>query len=141
MPTFCPCAVFSMEGFLTSKPLTCHPTGYPGGLKTHTARQVFDKKPEQVLRAAVSGMLPKNTLRKARMRKLRLFPGDEHPFAPSDLVPWEMPPRKLRDKGIGWALPEGFEPMNADAYLKRVKTSRHRAEMEGRAAEWGQDIE
>lgn len=111
--------------------------GYPGGLKERTAQQVFDKKPEQVLRSAVSGMLPKNLLRKARMRKLRIFPGTEHPFTRVDLVPWEMPPRKLRDKGLGWVIPEGSIPMNPEAYLKRLRTSKYAEKMKNKLRAWG----
>lgn len=51
-------------------------TGYPGGLKQLTARQVFERAPERVLTAAVSGMLPKNRLRKHRLRRLRVFTDD-----------------------------------------------------------------
>lgn len=39
-------------------------TGYPGGLKERTARQMFEKKPDAILREAVLGMLPKNNLRR-----------------------------------------------------------------------------
>uniref|UniRef100_A0A7S1CFC1 50S ribosomal protein L13 n=1 Tax=Bicosoecida sp. CB-2014 TaxID=1486930 RepID=A0A7S1CFC1_9STRA len=52
-------------------------TGYPGGLKTLTARQVFERAPDRVLKAAVSGMLPKNTLRPHRLRRLRIYGGEE----------------------------------------------------------------
>ena len=54
-------------------------TGYPGGLKEIKARQLFDRKPEQMVRDAVLGMLPKNKLRKRRARKLRVYADDKHP--------------------------------------------------------------
>ena len=51
--------------------------GYVGGLKEENIKTTMDKKPEEVLRRAVSGMLPKNRLRKHRQRKLRIFPDEE----------------------------------------------------------------
>lgn len=95
-------------------------TGFPGGLKERTATQVHAKDPSEILRRAVVGMLPKNTLRKSRDRKLRIYPDAEHPFQEhARLVPWQPPPRALRVKRPLWDLPEGFEPLNPEAYLKR----------------------
>lgn len=54
-------------------------TGYPGGLKEVKAKDMFLKHPDSILRKAVSGMLPKNKLRKVRMRKLRVYVGPDHP--------------------------------------------------------------
>jgi len=53
-------------------------TGYPGGLKEVPAFRMHERKPERVLEHAVSGMLPKNRLRKHRMRRLKVYTGDEH---------------------------------------------------------------
>ncbi|EFN58737.1 hypothetical protein CHLNCDRAFT_19927, partial [Chlorella variabilis] len=55
-------------------------TGYPGGLKERTAKQMAAKKPDAVLRGAVLGMLPKNNLRRSMARKLRIFAGERHTF-------------------------------------------------------------
>ncbi len=61
-----------------------------------------------------------DALMQERARKLRIFPDEEHPFVGDPrLVPWEMPPRKLRVKEWLFEVPEGFEPLNADAYRKR----------------------
>ncbi|MCR4311933.1 MAG: 50S ribosomal protein L13 [Candidatus Uhrbacteria bacterium] len=49
-----------------------HHTGHPGGLRTKTMRQMWEKKPSDVLRAAVSRMLPKNKHRKARLLRLKI---------------------------------------------------------------------
>ena len=49
-----------------------HHSGYPGGLKTKTMRQMWEKDPRDVLRAAVSRMLPKNKHRTARMLRLTI---------------------------------------------------------------------
>jgi large subunit ribosomal protein L13 len=52
-----------------------HHTGYPG-LKEITAERLHNKDPTMVIQKAVNGMLPKNNLRKKRMRRLHLFPDD-----------------------------------------------------------------
>ena len=56
-------------------------TGFPGGLKEATAGEMLAKKPEEVIRKAVKGMLPKNTLGRAMYRKLKVYKGSEHPHA------------------------------------------------------------
>lgn len=72
-------------------------TGFPGGLKQRTVQEQLDRKPEEVIRHAVSRMLPKNKLRDARLRKLRLFSGEIPHGLPQDaLSEWHMPPRDLR---------------------------------------------
>jgi large subunit ribosomal protein L13 len=45
-------------------------SGYPGGIKKITLKELFEKKPEEVLKRAVWGMLPKNRLRKKRIKRL-----------------------------------------------------------------------
>ncbi len=52
-------------------------------------------------------------------RKLRIFLDERHPFGDHVLLKFEMPPRKLREKGDLLLLPEGFEPLNPEAYFKR----------------------
>jgi large subunit ribosomal protein L13 len=54
-------------------------TGHPGGLKETTLRVMMQTKPTQVLRLAVKGMLPKNTLGRACLGKLNVYAGPEHP--------------------------------------------------------------
>jgi hypothetical protein len=54
-------------------------TGYPGGLKEVAAERMFLKNPNEILRRAVNGMLPKNPTRRAMMARLRMFPTSEHP--------------------------------------------------------------
>jgi len=56
-------------------------TGYPGGIKSRTAREMLAKKPEEVFRRAVWGMLPKNRLGRKLITKLKVYPGSEHPHA------------------------------------------------------------
>ncbi len=54
-------------------------SGYPGGIKGRTARQMLDRKPEEVLVRAVKGMLPKNVLGRHMIRKLKIYAKPEHP--------------------------------------------------------------
>ena len=56
-----------------------HHTGYIGGIKAKTARSMMDKEPEKIIEKAVWGMLPKNTLGKQMLKKLKVYRGAEHP--------------------------------------------------------------
>ena len=58
-------------------------SGFAGGLKTRTAREMFERKPEKIIREAVFGMLPRQKFRvKSWAKKLRVFPDRHHDFAP-----------------------------------------------------------
>lgn len=54
-------------------------SGYPGGLRETAAGKMLQEKPENVLRLAVKGMLPKNSLGRAMLKKLKIYAGGEHP--------------------------------------------------------------
>lgn len=54
-------------------------TGYMGGLKQQTAKELLDKKPEDLIYHAVRGMLPKNPLGRKQLLKLKVYAGPEHP--------------------------------------------------------------
>jgi large subunit ribosomal protein L13 len=54
-------------------------SGYVGGLKSRTARQVLEKNPEELIRHAVKGMLPKNSLGRSMFKKLKVYAGEAHP--------------------------------------------------------------
>jgi len=56
-----------------------HHTGYPGGLKEVNAEKLLAKKPTEILRIAVKGMLPKNSLSRQVLRKLKIYAGPNHP--------------------------------------------------------------
>jgi large subunit ribosomal protein L13 len=56
-----------------------HHTGYPGGLKAISAEKLMAKKPTEILRIAVRGMLPKNSLGREMLRKLKIYAGANHP--------------------------------------------------------------
>ena len=54
-------------------------SGYPGGLRSRTLREQLERRPEEVIRKAVKGMLPRNRLARAQLRKLKIYAGPEHP--------------------------------------------------------------
>ncbi len=54
-------------------------SGYMGGIKSQTAKEVREKKPEELIKMAVKGMLPKNKLGRAQLKKLKVYAGSEHP--------------------------------------------------------------
>lgn len=54
-------------------------SGYMGGLKIETARQLLQKKPDQLIYLAIKGMLPKNRMRNKLLKKLKIYAGEHHP--------------------------------------------------------------
>ena len=56
-------------------------TGYPGGIKERSLREMMERKPEEAIRIAVRGMLPKNRLGRQMLKKLKVYAGAEHPHA------------------------------------------------------------
>jgi large subunit ribosomal protein L13 len=54
-------------------------SGYPGGLRSRTLRDQLERRPAEVLRTAVKGMLPKNRLAARQLTKLKIYVGPEHP--------------------------------------------------------------
>ncbi len=69
----------SLTGKKLSDKLYHHHSGYPGGIKSITAGKLLQTKPEDLLRTAVKGMLPKNTLGRAMLKKLKIYKGNGHP--------------------------------------------------------------
>jgi len=55
-------------------------SGYPGGLKKETLKALRQRKPEEIVRRAVAGMLPKNKLRKQRLKRLYIYGDEKHPY-------------------------------------------------------------
>lgn len=60
-------------------------TGYIGGIKQTTAKELREKKPEEIIIKAVSGMIPKNNLGRQQAKKLRVYAGDTHPHTAQQL--------------------------------------------------------
>jgi large subunit ribosomal protein L13 len=56
-------------------------SSYPGGLKKQTPRDVLKKYPERLIKHAVKGMIPKNKMQNLRMKKLKIYVGENHPHS------------------------------------------------------------
>ena len=54
-------------------------SGYPGGIRSRTLREMLDRQPEEVIRKAVKGMMPRNRLSRQQMNKLKVYAGPDHP--------------------------------------------------------------
>jgi len=65
-------------------------SGYPGGLKTRTLNDMLERRPEEVLRLAVKGMLPRNRLARKQLTKLKIYAGPEHPHQAQKPQPMEL---------------------------------------------------
>jgi large subunit ribosomal protein L13 len=65
-------------------------TGYPGGIRSRTLAEMLDRQPEEVIRKAVKGMLPRNRLARQQLRKLKVYAGEEHPHAAQQPKPLEI---------------------------------------------------
>jgi large subunit ribosomal protein L13 len=56
-------------------------SGYPGGIKSRTLAEMLDRRPEEVIRKAVKGMLPRNRLARKQLTKLKVYAGPDHPHS------------------------------------------------------------
>ncbi len=65
-------------------------TGFMGGLKEITAEKLLEKKPEEILRLAVKRMLPKNSLGRRQLKKLKIYAGTAHPHEAQQPEKWEI---------------------------------------------------
>ncbi|OLT42630.1 50S ribosomal protein L13 [Serinicoccus sp. CNJ-927] len=65
-------------------------SGYPGGLKAQSYEQMLEKHPTRAVEKAVRGMLPKNSLGRQMLSKLKVYAGDTHPHAAQKPVPFEI---------------------------------------------------
>jgi large subunit ribosomal protein L13 len=65
-------------------------SGYPGGLRSRTLGEMLDKRPEEVIRTAVKGMLPRSRLGRAQLRKLKVYAGPDHPHTAQQPQPMEI---------------------------------------------------
>ncbi len=65
-----------------------HYSGYPGGLRSRTARNLLASHPDRLIRFAVQGMLPKNRLARSVITKLKIYAGDNHPHTAQQPQPF-----------------------------------------------------
>ncbi|HEY5646342.1 MAG TPA: 50S ribosomal protein L13 [Pseudomonadales bacterium] len=67
-----------------------HHSGYPGGIKSMSFKDMQQRNPERIIETAVRGMLPKNPLGRAMFKKLKVYSGAEHPHAAQQPQPLEF---------------------------------------------------
>ena len=65
-------------------------SGYPGGLKSRPLRDELERRPTEVIRKAVKGMLPRNRLARQQLTKLKVYAGPEHPHAAQQPKPFTI---------------------------------------------------
>jgi large subunit ribosomal protein L13 len=65
-------------------------SGYPGGLRSRTLGEMLERRPEEVIRLAVKGMLPRNRLARQQITKLKVYAGPEHPHEAQKPTPLEV---------------------------------------------------
>ncbi len=68
-------------------------SGYPGGLRERTFAEMQARRPEEIVRLAVKGMLPRNRLGRAQLRKLKVYAGPQHPHRAQQPRPLEVATR------------------------------------------------
>lgn len=69
-------------------------SGYPGGLRTESLEHLLERDPERVVRLAVRGMVPKNRLGRATLKKLRVYAGPNHPHTAQQPQAREIPSKR-----------------------------------------------
>jgi large subunit ribosomal protein L13 len=69
----------AVTGGKREKKLYWRHSGYPGGIRSRTLGDLLEKRPEEVIRRAVKGMLPRNRLARQQLRKLKVYAGPDHP--------------------------------------------------------------
>jgi large subunit ribosomal protein L13 len=65
-------------------------SGYPGGLRSRSFEEMLERRPEEIIRIAVKGMLPRTRLGRAQLRKLKVYAGPDHPHAAQKPQPMEV---------------------------------------------------
>jgi large subunit ribosomal protein L13 len=80
----------ALTGSKRTSKLAYRHSGYPGGLRATPIGELLAKRPERVIEQAVRGMLPKTSLGRAQLRKLKVYAGPEHPHAAQKPQPFEI---------------------------------------------------
>ncbi|QTV79275.1 50S ribosomal protein L13 [Microbacterium sp. NIBRBAC000506063] len=80
----------ALTGQKLQKKLAYRHSGYPGGLKSVTYAELLEKNPVRAVEKAVRGMLPKNTLGRQQLSKLKVYTGAEHPHAAQQPQPYTL---------------------------------------------------
>jgi large subunit ribosomal protein L13 len=80
----------ALTGAKREQKLAYRHSGYPGGLRAVPYRTLLEKDPRKAVEKAVRGMLPRNTLGRAMLRKLKVYPGPEHPHQAQRPQPYQI---------------------------------------------------
>jgi large subunit ribosomal protein L13 len=80
----------ALTGRKLEQKLAYRHSGYPGGLRSVAYSDLLEKHPERLIEKAVRGMLPKNSLGRSMLRKLKVYAGPEHPHQAQQPVPYEI---------------------------------------------------
>jgi large subunit ribosomal protein L13 len=80
----------ALTGNKREQKLAYHHSGYPGGLRAVAYSELLEKHPERAVEKAVRGMLPKTTLGRNQLGKLKVYAGSEHPHAAQQPKPFEI---------------------------------------------------
>ena len=84
------CNDMVLTGHKLDQKIYRHHSGYIGGMKETTAREMMAKSPEKMMMLAIKGMLPKNTLGRQMLKKVRIYAGSEHENAAQKPEVWEF---------------------------------------------------
>lgn len=79
-----------VTGAKTTDKMYYRHSGYPGGIKSRSFEQMRDSHPERIIEKAVKGMLPRNPLGRAMLKKLKVYSGGEHPHSAQQPEPLEI---------------------------------------------------
>ncbi len=80
----------ALTGQKLQKKMAYRHSGYPGGLKSVSYAELLEKNPVRAVEKAVRGMLPKNTLGRQQLSKLKVYVGAEHPHAAQQPTPYTL---------------------------------------------------
>jgi large subunit ribosomal protein L13 len=80
----------ALTGAKAEKKLAYRHSGFPGGLKSQTYTELLAKHPEKAVEKAVRGMIPKTSLGRQQLTKLKVYAGSEHPHAAQQPTPFEI---------------------------------------------------
>lgn len=80
----------ALTGNKRAQKLAYRHSGYPGGLRSVSYQDLLEKNPERAIEKAVKGMLPKNSLGRQMLKKLKVYAGTEHPHQAQQPVPFEI---------------------------------------------------
>jgi large subunit ribosomal protein L13 len=80
----------ALTGNKREQKLAYRHSGYPGGLRSVSYTELLDKNPQRAVEKAIRGMLPKNSLGRQMLSKLKVYAGPEHPHSAQKPVPFEI---------------------------------------------------